>query len=90
MTGATGGNNYQKILLTLWVVKVQIAFENGPGFQAEIEDLNLKCCIPGDGSKNKTSRKDSPNYQRKNPPSLECKGSPTTIHFWVGLGREYY
>jgi len=45
----------QKILLTSWVVKWKISFENGPGFQAQIEDLHFKCCILGGNPKNKST-----------------------------------
>ena len=44
-----------KILLCAWVVKGKIAFENNFVFQAQIEDLDLKCCILRDDPKNKTS-----------------------------------
>jgi hypothetical protein len=43
----------QKIPLTRWVVKEKIAFGNGVRFQAQIEDLRLKWCLPGRNSKNK-------------------------------------
>jgi hypothetical protein len=33
----------------------KIAFKNSLGFQVKIEDLDLKCCIRKDDSKNKTS-----------------------------------
>ena len=36
------GNNYQKILLPVWIVKGKIPFENGRDFQAQIDELCLK------------------------------------------------
>jgi hypothetical protein len=36
-------------------VKENFAFGNNLGFQAQIDDLGLKCCILGDDSKNTTS-----------------------------------
>lgn len=44
-----------KILLTARVVKGKIAFGNSLGFQSQIDDLHLNCCILGDDSKNNIS-----------------------------------
>jgi hypothetical protein len=44
-------NNQLKILSCSQVVKGKIAFENSPGFQAQIEDLPLKGCILGKNPK---------------------------------------
>jgi hypothetical protein len=41
-----------KILLTPWVVKGKIAFENSHGFQGQIDDLPLECGIEKENSKN--------------------------------------
>ncbi len=41
------------ILLTLWIVKGEIALRNRRGFQAQIENLRLKCGIHEGKSKNK-------------------------------------
>jgi hypothetical protein len=48
-------NNYQKILLASMVIKGKIAFANSPGYQAQIEDLYLKSCIPKENPKNNIS-----------------------------------
>lgn len=44
-----------KILLASEAVKGKIAFGNNLRFQAQIEDLHLKCCIPGENAQNRTS-----------------------------------
>jgi hypothetical protein len=49
------GYNNVKILLCEITVKGKIARENCLGFQAKIEDLNLKSSILGDDNKNKSS-----------------------------------
>jgi hypothetical protein len=54
-----GTTTVQKILLTSWVVKRKIAFENSPGFQAQIDDLRLKCGILGENPKNKSTGRNS-------------------------------
>ena len=41
------------MLLTSLVVKGKIPFGNSLGLQARIEDLDLKCCIYGDYSRNR-------------------------------------
>jgi hypothetical protein len=38
-----------------WDIKGKIAFGNGPGFQAQIEELPLKCCILMENPKNNIS-----------------------------------
>jgi len=45
----------KKILLTSWIVKGEIALGNKLGFQAQIEDLRLKCGIHEGKSKNSIS-----------------------------------
>jgi hypothetical protein len=37
------------------VVKGKNAFRNGLGFQAQIKDLHLKCCIPKENPENNIS-----------------------------------
>jgi len=63
----TEGNDYQKVLLTSTAVKRKIAFENGLGFLAQIEDLPLKCCIDEQNAKNNLSGR-NPRFYRKNLP----------------------
>ena len=48
-----------KILLSPWVVKMEIASENALRFQGKIDDLPLKCGILEENSKNKTSGRTS-------------------------------
>jgi hypothetical protein len=58
LTGLRNGTiTLPKILLISRVVKGKIAFKNSPGFQAQIEDLHLKCCILMENPKNNISRK---------------------------------
>jgi len=45
----------KKILLTSWIVKRKIALEKGLGFQAQIEDLGLKCRIHQENFRNKST-----------------------------------
>lgn len=44
---------YKKVLLTSWAVKGRIAFSNCPISLAQIEDLQLNCCVLDEDSKNK-------------------------------------
>ncbi len=51
-TGLQTKTTTQEILLTLWIVKEKIAFGNSLGFQAQIEDLPLKCGTEKENPKN--------------------------------------
>jgi len=42
----------EEILSCSPIVKEKIAFRNSLGFQAQIEDLQLNCCIPKENPKN--------------------------------------
>jgi hypothetical protein len=48
-----------KILLISWEVKGKIAFENSLIFEAQIDDLGSKCCIPKKTPKNNISGSNS-------------------------------
>jgi hypothetical protein len=73
------------MLLCEWKVKGKIASGNSFGFQAQIEDFHLKCCILGDEAKNKTTGSyKQPDHQKNHPPkiapfirhSIKCSGDP--------------
>ena len=46
------GTIVKRILLTSEIVKGKIAFKNTPDFQAQTDDLRLKCCILGENPQN--------------------------------------
>ena len=72
------GKIIKKILLTSWVVKGKYGFGNSLDFPAQIEDLQLKCCIFWEESKNKTSgRKKCGLFSQKTTPKFLIGGLPS-------------
>jgi len=66
-TGLQTETTIKKILLTSWVVKGKIAYGNSLGFQAQIEDLPLKCGTEKENLKNKISGSTSHSREKIDP-----------------------
>lgn len=55
LLGYRMNNNQLKILFCYQAVKGKMAYGNSLGFQVQIDDLRLQCCMLGDNFKNKSS-----------------------------------